>query len=103
MVLLLKPKDVGMQLNTPPEKISVFAHEIENARLHTFPKTALGSFLFEEKDVEILKEYHDLTFFFRKKKEALHMLHQSLLYAENETQGYPEWTRFLYNAKLYPK
>lgn len=101
-MLLLKPKDVAKKLNTPPDKISLLAHDIESACIYTFPKTALGSFLFEEKDVIILKEYHDLIYFFRKKKEALHMLDQQLPFLLEEDELHPKWSKHLYNSKFLP-
>lgn len=102
-MVFLKPKDVAKTLNAPPDKVSVFAQDIEQARLHTFHRTPLGSYLFEEKDLRILKEYHDLMFFFQRKKEALEMLHQEMAELSDEQEETTlAWTRHLHNAKNLP-
>lgn len=99
----LKPKDVAKTLNTPPDKVSAFAQDIEEARLYTFHRTPLGSYLFQEQDIRILKEYQDLLVFFQRKKEALQILDQEMQYLFGE-QGdeHFDWTRHLYNAKYLP-
>lgn len=101
-MLFLKPKDIAQTLNTPPDKISGLAQDIEQARLYTFHRTPLGSFLFEEKDIAILKEYQDLLFFFQRKKEALEMLEHELSYRFEEGDNVYGWTRYLHNAKYLP-
>jgi len=99
-MLLLKPKDMATHLNTPPDKISILAKDIETANIYSFEKTALGSFLFKEKDIEILKEYRDLTYFFQKKKEALAMLDQYIKSKPLEKETKPSWANLLFNAKF---
>lgn len=99
-MLFLKPKDVAKTLNTSPTKVSMFATDIEQARVYTFTKTALGSFLFQEKDIEILKEYGDLMRFFNRKKEALEMLSQQVKAMPVEQDKRPDWSKYLRNAKF---
>lgn len=102
-MIFLKPKDIAKTLNTPPDKISVFAHDIEQARLHTFHRTPLGSYLFQEKDIVILKEYHDLMYFFQRKKDALEMLHAEMKeFVDEQDDETLAWTRYLHNAKNVP-
>lgn len=99
---LLKPKDIAKKLNTPPEKISNFARDIENAQIHVFERTPLGSLLFREKDIEILKEYNDLMYFFRYKNQALEMLNHEIDNLVERKEEKPEWMKMLYNSKFLP-
>lgn len=99
-MVLLKPKEIARRINAPPQKISLYAKDIENAHIYTFNKTALGSFLFEEKDIDILKEYGDLLFFFRKKSEALTMLKIEVDNIVEKNEKHPEWTKHMYNANF---
>lgn len=99
-MLFLKPKDVAKTLNTSPTRISAFATDIEQARVYSFSKTALGSFLFQEKDIVVLKEYGDLMRFFNRKKEALEMLSQQVKVMPVDQDKRPEWAKYLRNAKF---
>lgn len=100
---LLKPKDLSKELDIPAYKISTMAKDIENAQLHTFTKTSLGSFQFEEKDKIVLEEYYQLINFFKKKRYALEMLEQQLILKLPQEESEPEWMKFLLNAKFFTK
>lgn len=97
-MFLLKPKDVSKTLNIPPAKISKLAQDLEGAQINKFNRTPLGSFLFIEKEILLLKEYHDLLFFFQKKEPALQYLIQNTV--EEEESKIPDWMQYLPNAKF---
>lgn len=89
---MLKPKDMGKALSISPAMVSRLATDIEQARLHTFHKTALGSYLFSEDERIVLEEYLFLLTYFGRKKEALEMLPFQL---EASFEAAPNWFRYL--------
>jgi hypothetical protein len=97
-----KPKDMAKFLDLPPEKISKLANDIETTSLHKFRKTPMGSYLFIKSDLEVLKEYHQILFFFKNKKQVNKMFEyrmDEISFDEGETQ--PTWTKHLKNAVFF--
>lgn len=98
MSKLMKPKDVARQLNITPRQAAKHANEIEEADLHTFNRTPLGSVLFEENEIEMLRDYDEIKMFFDKKAEAQEIFKEKLMSQEVEPSE-PEWFKYLANAK----
>jgi hypothetical protein len=95
---LVKPKYMAQKLGIQPSKLTILAKDIENANLYKFPKTPLGSFLFYEKNEEMLKEYQQTLWFFKRKKEALLVLERRMDLFEEEEDNKPDWDKFLGNV-----
>lgn len=93
----IKPKEVATRLGIRPNQVSILAKDIENANLYRFLKTPLGSYIFLEKEIEILKEYNQTFYFFKKKKQALEMLSYKIESLVEEDKK-PKWVKFLENA-----
>lgn len=91
----LKPKDVALLLQIKPYQVTALAKDIEHAGLYRFKKTPIGSFLFKEEEIELLKEYYQTYYFFRKKKVALDMLRMRADLFETEEEKKPSWVKFL--------
>lgn len=98
----IKPKEMAQRLEIAPERVSVYAKEIENTRRYKFGKTPMGSFLFVQKDEKILREYAQLVQFFEKKSAVLEMIHYKLDQMEPEPQ-LPAWFKRLKNIKHFKR
>lgn len=91
----LKPKDVARILETTPIKVSKYAKDIESVGIYRFKKTPIGSFLFQKEEIELIKTYMEMSYFFKNKKEISNVLKmQPELFMKKE-EKYPEWTKFL--------
>lgn len=99
----LKPKDVANKIGITPSKVSVLAQEIEASQLYSFTKTPLGSFLFFEKDIELLKEYSYIRVFFREKNERFQMLKHKIEELSLIEEEKPDWMKHLKNARFFKK
>lgn len=99
----LKPKDLAKILDIPPERISKLATEIETLTYYSFDKTPLGSFLFLKKDIPLLKEYIEISYFFGKKRYSIEMLAEknpSIMEKQIDEKG---WMKHLKNIKIPQK
>lgn len=97
--MTLKPKDVAERLEIKPYRVSILAQDLENHNCYKFDTTPLGSFLFHEKDVEILKQYMESLIFFKKKKEAIQMLKFQLDSQKTDTSK-EEIKKYMKNARF---
>lgn len=98
-MFILKPKDMAERLGITPAQVTILAKDIEKTQTYKFRKTALGSFLFLERDYKIIKEYQQILHFFGKKEIAMEMFENKMSSYESMKETRPDWTRYLRNAK----
>lgn len=95
----IKPKEMARFLNISPARLSKYADEIEMVKVYRFNRTPLGSFLFEEDDYEILREYIQIANFFGRKKDTMEMFKQSVG-DKYRSRDLPHWMRLMRNAVM---
>lgn len=101
MEKFIKPKEVAKHLNITPKKASDHAREIEETKIHTFNRTPLGSVLFLEHEIDLIKDYDEIKMFFDRKAEAQKIFKEQMMDKKVEPEE-PEWFKMLKNAKKQP-
>lgn len=97
---IYKPRDFGLVLDIHPTKITKLAKDIEEQDIYQFEKTMLGSYLFQKEDIKIIKEYHELLVFFKRKNQALQKLDERVKINNlRNKKKRPIWFQYIVSKK----
>lgn len=93
----IKINEMARYLQVDPAKLSQHAEEIEATKVYKFGRTPLGSFLFDEDDYEVLKDYLQVAAFFGRKRETMDMFRQ-ISETKYRIKSRPDWMKHMPNA-----